>query len=174
MKEVIQRFGKGAGRIRIASWSQIDVLVGEHVTHVTPEVAWQDSYGVFHFPSREEAEDAIHNTYYRLFRPDLDWDAATVKEVRHFPTYSTDLMAAWEIVELLGGESRRAELRREGDFWRASFSGTEAFAATPALAICLAALRTRGVDPIFSDSLLDKDLSSLVDSAQESETVEFL
>jgi len=153
---------------------QLDALVGEHVTGDAPHVAWQDSYGLFQFTSRLEAEEAISNSYYRLFRPDLDWDTATIEEVRRFPPYSTDLMAAWEVVERLGAESRQTEIRRQGDFWRAAFAGAEAFAGTPALAICLAALRARGIDPIFCDSLLAEDIPSRVDYGQESETVEFL
>jgi len=76
-----------------------------------------------------------------------------------------------EIVEQLGNESRQTEIRRQGEFWRAAFSGIEAFAATPAMAICLAALRTRGVEPIFCDSLLDEEP---IDSGRETETVGFL
>ncbi len=174
MQEVIPRLGSGTGRIRVASLSQLDALVGEHVTGNAPEVAWQDSYGLFHFTSRSEAEEAISNSYYRLFRPDLDWDAATVEEIRRFPPYSTDLTAAWEVVERLGAESRLTEIRRQGDSWRAAFSGTEAFAGTPAMAICLAALRSRGIDPIFCDSLLDEETVSRFDTAEESETVHSL
>jgi hypothetical protein len=149
-------------------------LVGEYVTGDAPEVAWQDSYGLFRFTSRAEAEEAINNSYYRLFRPDLDWDSATIEEIRMFPPYSSDLMAAWEVVERLGAESGQTEIRRQGDFWRAAFAGAEAFAGTPAMAICLAALRAKGIDPIFCDALLDEELPSHVDSGQESETVEFL
>jgi hypothetical protein len=174
MKEVTQRLGSNTGRIRVASLSQLDALVGEYVTRDAPEIAWQDSYGLFRFTSRDEAEEAIANSYYRLFRPDLDWDTATIEEIRRFPSYSSDLMAAWEVVERLGAESRQTEIRRQGDFWRAAFSGAEAFAPTPALAICLAALRAKGIDPIFCESLLEEDLPSRVDSGQESETVEFL
>jgi hypothetical protein len=174
MNEATQRQGIRTGRVRVASLSQLDALVGEHVTGDAPDVAWQDSYGLFRFTTRDEAEEAIHNSYYRLFRPDLDWDTATIMEVRRFPHYSSDLMAAWEVVEHLGAESRQTEIRRQGDFWRAAFSGAEAFAATPSLAICLAALRARGIDPIFCDSLLEEDLPSHVDSGRESETVDFL
>jgi hypothetical protein len=137
-------------------------------------VAWQDSYGLFQFTSRDEAIEAISNSYYRLFRPDLDWEAATIEEVRRFPKYSTDLMIAWEVVEQLGAESRQPEIRLQGDFWRAAFLGAEAFASTPSLAICLAALRARGIDPIFCEELLDDELSSPVDSGRESETVDIL
>jgi len=174
MNEVFPRGSSKTGRIRVASLSQLDALVGEYVTGDAPEIAWQDSYGLFRFTSRTEAEEAINNSYYRLFRPDLDWDTATVEETRKFPPYSSDLMAAWEVVEHLGAETRQMEIRRQGDFWRAAFTGAEAFAATPALAICLAALRARGIDPIFCDELLDEDISSKVDSGLESETVDFL
>ena len=159
--------------MRVASLSQLDALVGEHVTGDPPNVAWQDSYGLYQFTSREEAIEAISNAYYRLFRPDLDWDSATVQEIRLYPAYSNDLMAAWEVVDSLCAEGRQPEIRRQGDFWRAAFSGTEAFAPTPALAICLAALRARGIDPIFCDSLLDED-STRVDTTPESETVDIL
>jgi hypothetical protein len=174
MKEVTRRPGKRTGRIHIASLCQLDALIGDYVTGAAPEIVWQDSYGLFHFSSRDEAEDAIHHSYYRLFRPDLNWDAATVEEVRHYPPYSSDLMSAWEVMERLGAESRETEIRRQGNFWRAAFSGADAFAATPALAICLAALRARGIEPILRDPLLNEDFSSRVDSRRESETVEFL
>jgi len=160
--------------MRVASLAQLDALVGEYVTRDAPEIAWQDSYGLFRFNSRTEAEEALSNSYYRLFRPDLDWEAATIEEVRRFPAYSSDLMAAWEVVERLSAESRQTEIRRHGDVWRAALCGAEAFASTPAMAICLAALRARGIDPIFCDALLEEDLSSLVDSGEESETVDFL
>ena len=174
MQEVTPRSVSGTGRIRVATLSQLDALVGEHVTRDEPEVAWQDSYGLFRFTSRDEAEEAISNSYYRLFRPELDWDSATVEEIRLFPSYSSDLMAAWGVVERLGAESRQTEIRRQGDFWRAAFSGAEAFAGTPAMAICLAALRARGIDPVFCESLLDEDIASQIDSDLESETVDVL
>jgi len=172
--EVDFRPGSGAVRIRVASLPHLDALVGERVTGDEPEVAWQDSYGLFRFTSRLEAEEAIHNSYYRLFRPDLDWDAASIEEIRIFPPYSSDLMAAWEVVERLSAESEPMEIRRQGDFWRAAFSGTEAYAATPAMAICLAALRARGVDPVFCDSLLDEDSPSYIDAGHDSEALEIL
>jgi hypothetical protein len=174
MQKVSQRGAIKSGRILVASLPQLDALVGEHVTGDAPEVAWQDSYGLFRFATRSEAEEAISNSYYHMFRPDLDWESATVEEVRHYPTYSSDLMAAWDIVERLGAESGQMEIRRQGDFWRAAFSGTEAFAGTPAMAICLAALRSRGIDPVFCDALLDEEHPSRVDSGPDSATVEFL
>ncbi len=166
--------GKRTGRIQITSLCQLDALVGEFVTGDVPEIVWQDSYGLFNFASRDEAEDAIQHSYYRLFRPDLDWDTATVEEVRRFPHYSTELMSAWEVLERLGAESRQPEIRRQGDFWRAAFAGAEAFAATPALAICLAALRTRGIEPVLREPLANEEPTSHIDSDRKSETVEFL
>jgi hypothetical protein len=160
--------------VRVATPAQLDALVGEYVTGDPPEIAWQDSYGFFQFDTRAEAEEAISNSYHRLFRPDLDWDAAWVEEVRRYPRYSSDLTAAWEVVECLSANGRKTEICRHGDFWRAGFAGTEAFGATPAMAICLAALRSKGVDPIFCDSLLDENPASCVDSEEETETLENL
>jgi hypothetical protein len=162
------------GRVRVANLSQLDALVGEHVAGDEPEIAWQDSYGLFRFTSRSEAEEAINNSYYRLFRPDLDWEAASVEEIRIYPPYSSDLMAAWTVVERLGSESQQTEIRRQGDVWRAGFAGAEAFAPTPALAICLAALRARGIDPIFVEALLEEDLGPDFVKGQESETADIL
>ena len=59
MSEATQRQGKGTGRMRVASLAQLDALVGEYVTGDEPEVAWQDSYGLFRFSTRDEAEEAI-------------------------------------------------------------------------------------------------------------------
>ena len=160
------RIASKTGQVLVASLAQLDAMVGELVMEEEPEVAWQDSYGLFCFSSRLEAEEAIHNSYYRLFRPDLDWETATVEEVRCFPSYSSDLEAAWSVVERLSSESRPAEIRRQGDFWRAAFSGTEAFAHTPALAICLAALRALGIDPVFCETLLEEDSASRIDTLQ--------
>ena len=166
MNEANSRIGQKAGRVLVASLSQLDEMVGELVMGNCPEVAWQDSYGLFLFSSRLEAEEAINNNYYRLFRPDLDWENATVQEVRHFPLYSLDLGAAWSVVERLSAENKPAEIRRQGEIWRAAFSGTEAFAHTPALAICLAALRALGIDPIFCEALLEEDPGSRIDTPQ--------
>jgi hypothetical protein len=174
LSEAKQRLGIKTGRVRVASLSQLDSLVGDHVTGDPPQVAWQDSFGLYQFTSYEEAVESISHAYYRLFQPDLDWETATIEEVRRYPTYSTDLMAAWNVVEHLSAESRQPEIRRQGEFWRAAFSGAEAFAGTPALAICLAALRVRGIDPVFCDDLLDEDIPSPIDSGRESETVDFL
>ncbi len=173
MSEVLPRLGSGQGRIRVASLSQLDALVAEHVTGDQPQIAYQDSHGLFRFGTRSEAEEAISNSYYRLFRPDLDWESATIREVRLFPPYSTDLMCAWEVVEIFNAEEQPTEIRRQGEYWRAALAGAEAFGPTPAMAICLAALRSKGVDPVFCDTLLDERPSS-IDSGHESETVEMI
>lgn len=165
----MQQPGSPKGQIKIGSYPQLDALVAEHVTGDEPAVAWADSFGLFRFHSRAEAEEAITNSYYRLFRPDLDWEQATVCEVRTFPAYSTDLPAAWSIIERLG---TRSEIRRQGNVWRAAFAGAEAFADTPALAICLAALRSRGIDPVFCDALLDEEGEGAGDAEEDSAEME--
>jgi hypothetical protein len=42
------------------------------------------------------------------------------------------------------------------------------------MAICLAALRARGIDPVFCESLLEEELASHIDTGRESETVDIL
>ena len=61
MNEGPHRFGARTGRMRVASLAQLDALVGEYVTRDAPEIAWQDSYGLFRFNSRTEAEEALSN-----------------------------------------------------------------------------------------------------------------
>ena len=174
MKEAHQRLGSKSGRIRVAAMSHFDALVGEYVTGDPPEVAWQDSYGLFRFTSRAEAEEAIHNSYYRLFRPDLDWDMATIEEIRHLPP-----LFQRPDGRVGSGRAPRRRVPPDGDsppgrLLARRFFRRGSFRRTPALAICLAALRARGIDPIFCDSLLEEDIGSRIDSAQESETVDSL
>ncbi len=62
------------------------------------------------------------------------------------PAYSTDIAAAWQVVDKLHALSFYLEVGSAG--WMARFaniSATEASAATAPLAICLAALKAVGV-----------------------------
>ena len=131
MNEVNTRMAAQTGRVMVASLAQLDAMVGEFVMGDCPEVAWQDSYGLFCFSSRLEAEEAINNNYYRLFRPDLDWEAATVQEVRHFPLYSADLEAAWSVVERLSRREQAGRNPAAGRFLARGFFRHGGFCAHP-------------------------------------------
>lgn len=63
------------------------------------------------------------------------------------PRYSTDIAAAWEVVEKLNNLDFSIEYEREIKIWRASFEqGIPALEREAPLAICFAALNAVGVD----------------------------
>lgn len=59
--------------------------------------------------------------------------------------YSTDISAAWEVVERLDG-TYEPTIERHGPGWTAWFDSASAWAETAPHAICLAALKACGVD----------------------------
>ncbi len=69
------------------------------------------------------------------------------------PHYSTDIAAAWQVVEKMAEGGLRLSLDRfGGDPWWAEFAdegweqGAQATSATAPMAICLAALKAKGVE----------------------------
>src|SRR5437867_4219811 len=85
-------------RLRIASLMELDELIGQHVLDETPETHWEDSHALFMFDSEEEATEAIHNPYYQLFLPGADWTTAHVRKVQVYRHYSTETLAAWDVI----------------------------------------------------------------------------
>ena len=59
-------------RLRIASLTELDELIGKQVFGESPETHWEDSHSLFMFDSEEEAREAIRNPYYQLFLPEAD------------------------------------------------------------------------------------------------------
>jgi hypothetical protein len=143
----MRNYGPGTfATLRINSLIDLDGLIGEHVTGETPETHWEDSNSLFRFDTEEEASEAIRNPYYQLFVPDVDWTDAQILRVQHYRPYSSDISAAWEVVEQLS-EARPLQLRREQQQWLAAFGTAEPVSApSAAIAICLAALRIRGIE----------------------------
>jgi hypothetical protein len=66
---------------------------------------------------------------------------------RFIPTYSTDIDAAWQVVERVGERCCDFTLERAGSAWHADFRMGVATATTAPLAICLAALDAFGGQP---------------------------
>lgn len=133
--------------LALSTLLELDELVGDYLTKERPTVQWEDSYGMFRFDTESEARAAIRNPYYQLYLSSVDWSKATVVEVRTYQPYSTDLKAAWQIVERLSDAQHTMELRREQEKWVACFGTAKPVAASSApLAICLAGLRVRGVE----------------------------
>lgn len=142
----------GAADIYIRALEDLDALVSEHVMGERPTVHWEDSYAHFQFESRDEALDAMRDPVFKEFIPAEQRNSLVVEEVKEFRPYSSKLGTAWEVIERLGAETVRIE--RAGESWRVAFGrGGESEAASPAVAICLAALRARGLDVIVEKDL---------------------
>lgn len=133
--------------MRLSTLQELDELVGDYITKERPSVQWEDSHGMFRFDTEPEARAAIRNPYYQLYLSNVDWSSATVVEVRTYLAYSSDLKAAWRVVEHLGDAHHAVELRREHGKWVACFGNAMPVIAKSApVAICLAGLRARGVE----------------------------
>jgi hypothetical protein len=131
---------------------QIDRLIAEHVMGLR----------IYHYD-----KDIAERCYYMLV--DENWDYAGDDFGRHAgereteaeawekdcPHYSTDISAAWRVVEKLGevydvvvGRDKEGTgfCRLYTDRTQDYYPRHEMFAETPQLAICLAALKCKGID----------------------------
>ena len=125
-------------------------MVGMYLTKEPPVTYWEEQHACFRFESLEEAEDALNDPYFQHFLPQEKGRSAAFVEVREFPRYSSDLSAAWELVDRLSGSVHSLHVRRENSRWIAAFGDSPAATAFSApAAICLAALRARGIDVDF-------------------------
>ncbi|MHA3774236.1 BC1872 family protein [Verrucomicrobiota bacterium sgz303538] len=131
-------------QIVVSSCSEIDALVGEIVMDETPMVRWEDSWSHFRFDTLDEALDVLGDPLL-LGRNPEEHPSTVLAHVREFRPFSTDMLAAWEVVERLG--AKPLQLRREGAEWIAAFGENAAATGdSAALVICLAALRACGCE----------------------------
>jgi hypothetical protein len=134
-------------RMNVGSLMELDALVGKHLTGEQPKRHWEDSYAHLHCESFEEACEALRDPYFQQFTPEERRPDTILHEVEIFPPYSTSIDAAWEVVESLGSSVEVLKIRRDKGRWAAAFGDRPAaLATTAALAICLAALRVRGIE----------------------------
>lgn len=146
---------------RIHRLIELDSLVSEHLTGAEPQVHWEDSHGFFSFATREEGLEAINDSYNQLFLPQVDWTGTVLNEVKQFPAYSRDIAAAWQVVEKLASQKHTLSLSRENGGWFAAFDGSpRAFSRSAPVAICVAALRAKGIA-----LEIDPDMISSADNA---------
>jgi hypothetical protein len=137
-------------RMRVSSLKELDALVGMYLTKERPITYWEEQHAYFRFDSLEEAEDALNDPYFQHFLPTEKGRSAAFVEVREFPCYSSDLGAAWELVERLSGSVHALHVRCEKSRWIAAFGDLPAATAFSApAAICLAALRAHGIEVDF-------------------------
>ena len=123
---------------------EIDAAVAERITKVPPE-SWSailEKRGrvvisVGGWPTREEAAEYCGHGYGLVNR---------LRPMPRVPTYSTDIAAAWTIVEHCKIDT---VMRRAGGWIGCGEDGridADGFAATAPLAICLTALKAHGLD----------------------------
>jgi len=137
--------------MRVASLKELDALVGKHLTKVPPTTYWEEQHVSFRFDSLAEAEEALNDPYFQHFLPAEDNRAAAFVEVQEFPCYSSDLSIAWRVVERLSGGMEALQVRCEKNRWIAAFGKSPAASAMSApVAICLAALRAKGIEVDFA------------------------
>jgi hypothetical protein len=145
------RTDESTEHIPIASLAELDALVGTRLTGETPRTHWEDGHTHFVFSSVEEALEALRDPYYRNFMP-ADTNTTTVlTEIKEFRRYSSDLNAAWDVVETVGCTLEPLQVHRSEQGWVASFGpGLAAVARTAPMAICVAALLAKGIIVEFS------------------------
>jgi hypothetical protein len=138
-------------RMRVGTLKELDALVGVYLTKETPITYWEEEHACFRFESLEEAEDALNDPYFQHFLPEEKGRSAAFVEVREFPRYSSDLSTAWALVERLSGSAHSLHVRCDKSRWIAAFGDSPAASAfSAATAICLAALRARGIEVEFT------------------------
>jgi hypothetical protein len=134
--------------MQVSTLPALDALVGRHVMGSTPKIVWEDTYTNFRFDNLPEALDAMRDPCFSAFVPDELRPNGSLKEVHEYPAYTADLACALKVVEYLSGEDKPLTLIWDVNKWRASFAGEFGAAEAEAapVAICLAALRCRGID----------------------------
>jgi hypothetical protein len=132
---------------KIASLDQLDALVGRYVMDDEPTIYWEHTDPHWRFDCLSDALDALKDPFFASLVPKARRDSLSVAEVREYPAYSADPAVALKIVERLGLDRRPLTLAPCAHRWVASFGADERVAApSPSMAICLAALRARGIE----------------------------
>ena len=139
-------------RVRVGTLRELDALVGKYLTGEPPQTYWEDSHSFLRFDSIEEALNALGDPYFQRCFPEGVRLDNELSEVFEFRAYSSDLSLAWEVVERLSGTVNTLRVKREKNRWVAAFGdGPAASASAAPVAICLAALRTRGIEVDFDE-----------------------
>ncbi len=133
-------------RIRVASLTDLDALVGTRLTGESPVTHWEDGHTHFVFSSVEEALESLQDPYYQHFKPPDSNAPRVLREIKEFRRYSTDLSAAWDVDETVSSPVAPLQVACEADRWVASFGkGPAVVAESAPVAICMAALQARGI-----------------------------
>ena len=135
------------GWLKVESPAELDALIGRYITGERPVIHWEDSHAHMRFDTAEEALDALREPYFQQFIPASARPTTVLQEVQEFATYSSDLTVAWKVVEKVANSRQPLRMWRDRDQWCAAFGEFPAVSAASApMAICLAALRVRGLE----------------------------
>ena len=131
----------------VSSLQELDALVGKLLTGEKPRVHWLNTQTDFRFDTVEEAVESVSDPFFRqLLQQDVP-PTTVLMEVREYRQYSSDLTTTWDLVERHSHSLGPLRVRRDGGSWDSAFGDRDYVrAATAPVAICLAALRARGVD----------------------------
>lgn len=133
--------------IMVESLADLDALIGRYITGEVPTVHWEDSYAHMRFDSADEALEALREPYFQQFIPASVRASTVLREVQEYSPYSGDLAIAWRVAEKVANSRQPLKIWQERDVWCAAFGQFPAAEApTAPIAICLAALRVRGLE----------------------------
>ncbi len=145
---------------RASSVSELETLIGTHVTHETPEVFWVDSHGLFQFATELEALAALKDPYFQQFLPDVDWSQTVVRKVSIYRHCCTEAAALWQMVEKASTTHGALSLQRNHGRWWAGFGkAAKKDARTAPVAICLAALEAEKIAVEINHDRVDAELN---------------
>jgi hypothetical protein len=149
--------------LRVESFEALDALVGRYITGEQPQVHWEDSHAHMKFESAEEALEALREPYFQQFIPASVRTTTVLREVQEFSPYSTDLAMAWQVVEKVATPRQPLRVWRDRHSWCAAFGDFAAMSARSApAAICLAALRVRGLEVALSEEARPSDTRATI------------
>jgi hypothetical protein len=138
--------------VRVESLAELNALVGRYITEEKPQVHWEESHAHMRFETVEEGLEALREPYYRQFIPASVRAETVLQEIQEFEPYATDLAVAWQVVEKVATPRVNLRLWQDRDRWCAAFGDfSPVDARTATVAICLAALRVRGLEVAITD-----------------------
>lgn len=132
---------------RIASLEQLDALVGRYVMDDRPTVYWEHTHSHWRFDNLEDALDALNDPFFAELVPETKRASLSVAEIREYPPYCADLLSTIKVVERLANDCRPLTISSCSTRWVAAFGADDQVEAPSAsVAICIAALRARGIE----------------------------
>jgi hypothetical protein len=156
-------------RFKVSSLSELDALVGGHLTREKPQTHWEDSRTHCQFATLDEALETMHDLFFRELVLPAPAKPAVLTEIREYPPYSRDLNLAWRMVTeclISCPETAVVIRRRADDRWSVALGEDEPVeGATVAIALCVAALQTQRIRVLFAEEDSPRDRVAVLSEA---------